>query len=346
VINLARCLDVNQYVFRMRDPTECYNEFPVKYMHGNEHFEGWLRPVSREIVSEPTQGDCETSFYFDTGKKVLLLNNRTVIEAHIPYLQLPNDNAPSSKITEQAFSSSGHINMKEYGNTNHILNVIKQVNNPNRIDKILQASMAGKKLTPGQQDISSRLSLLTLAPLYSTLQHGVAGLFGLVVFVVFLCLAWRFRCLIFKLCRLIVRCTCWCCRRRSLHRSRDHVLYTEMQGLAANTRATPRPVQDNQKPETTRDAETQTCLHLESAPAYPESNPPLYPEIVDLPDFEEQERLIQSPYNPQVVELPQTSRLHQIIEFRTQVTDERPRQRNIAAQENQQKLPLQGLLPR
>jgi len=171
---VARCNEITEYQFIMPNDTVCTAEFPVRYIYKHEQYVGYLRGLSKEIVSEPTIIPCPMPpFYFDTGDEIILLNNKSMI-SNIPYLPLPIENDHNYEMADIAFTSQGHLKTKKLDGTANLMALMKLASNPNRIDHILKAHQSGIPLTPQQYGVSDSLRDLMLRPFEDLAYTGLS----------------------------------------------------------------------------------------------------------------------------------------------------------------------------
>lgn len=287
---ISKCIPIHQYVFMMPNESTCTVEFPVKYIYNNQQYEGWMKPLSHEIVSEPELTACpRQNFYFDTGDDVILLNNKTNVNAHIPILQMPNDKDEKRKQVEIAFTSTGHVNLNQFDKSNDFYKFLKQTTSPNKIDAILRKHYMGSPLTPQQMEISQTLRKLTLDPIKEMVAKGMAIIAIIIVFIIMIKILICFR-------KAISQCMFKiCCLPCSM-------IYKKLSGrqqlpTSINEQELRPMIRENTtKPQQRQKSRTETVLYTSVQPSTPllEDPAPLYP---DLPKYEDQINEV-TPYNP------------------------------------------------
>ena len=273
VIMISKCTEIRQYQFIMRNDSFCTAEYPVRYIHRNEHFSGFVRGISKEIVDEPTIVECPNKpFYFDIGDEAIQLNNRSVI-SNLPVLQLPNENKETKHIPDIAFSSKGHIGVKNTGDSN-LLSLIKLAHNPNRIDYILKETIKGNILTQQQEKVSRSLRKLTLDPIMDVLIKVGSVLLSIAVAVVLVKLCFMYRV-------ALLAGFCWLRTRRNRNPTTivaPETTYTELLPMASSSNGKKSGPKTNTNPS----LPTERVLLMEPEASAP---PPLYPDL-QLPAYE------------------------------------------------------------
>lgn len=130
---------------------DCIVEWPLQYMYQYKTYNGWMRPISHEIVHEPTPIPCPArSFYFDVGSDSILLGNRT-FKQNLPFIpsleygteQLENEpkyNAIQGVYTPEEISDfSVHYELQ------------KNLRENTETERIIRMKIEGKTLTQEQE---------------------------------------------------------------------------------------------------------------------------------------------------------------------------------------------------
>jgi hypothetical protein len=71
ILSVFKCDIIYNYMFQPR--TECQVEWPILFLHNHDQKEGFLTPLSHEIVDTATPTECPAGqFFFDSGTHVVL----------------------------------------------------------------------------------------------------------------------------------------------------------------------------------------------------------------------------------------------------------------------------------
>jgi hypothetical protein len=72
ILSVFKCDIIHNYMFQPR--TECQVEWPILFLHNHDQKEGFLIPLSHEMVDTATPTECPAGqFFFDSGSHVILL---------------------------------------------------------------------------------------------------------------------------------------------------------------------------------------------------------------------------------------------------------------------------------
>jgi hypothetical protein len=163
ILSVFKCDIIHNYMFQPR--TDCQVEWPVLFLHNHDQKEGFLTPLSHEIVDTATPTECPAGqFFFDTGSHVVLLNNRS-IKYDLPTLPRPGDNTEVGNIPELSFASPGVYTAAEISGRETLLALLRDMKNNYRVDDYLRAYETGSHYSPGHHQIRAAFQKATLSPM-------------------------------------------------------------------------------------------------------------------------------------------------------------------------------------
>jgi len=124
----------------------------VVYAYQHHVYNGWMRPISHEIVSQPTPVPCPPpSFYFDIGVESILLTNRT-FKQNLPFL-------PSLEVGKQVTEKEpsfalnrGVYSPDEVSQLTISFEMQRNLAENNRLENIINKRMQGKQLTTDENE--------------------------------------------------------------------------------------------------------------------------------------------------------------------------------------------------
>ena len=127
------------------------------------------------IVTKATKTPCPSpDFYFDSGKSVVLLANKT-ITTNIDVLPKPGEGMDSTDLSLPllSFKSPSVYSMEEMTSQETIMGMIREMGHQYRIDDAIQLSRKGSVLTP---DVADTIAALRDA-ITSPVKSFIGGLF-------------------------------------------------------------------------------------------------------------------------------------------------------------------------
>jgi hypothetical protein len=143
-----KCDIIHNYMFQPR--TECQVDWPILFLHNHDQKEGFLTPLSHEIVDTATPTECPAGqFFFDSGAHVVLLNNRSV-KYDLPTLPRPGPYRPGPDLS---FSIPGVYTAAGISGRETLLALLRDMKNNYRVDEYLRAHESGSQYSPGHYQI-------------------------------------------------------------------------------------------------------------------------------------------------------------------------------------------------
>lgn len=196
VLSVYKCDKIYNYMMLTRN--ECTTDWPILYLDSHDKKQGYLTPLSHEIVESPNIVTCPPpDFYFDTGIEVYLLTNRT-IPSHLPTLPKPSENLKASHLPDISFSGVGVYKASALSNKESILELVRDMRNNIQFDGIIQSTIEGRQLTPEQTLFLSTV-IKTLSTPFRLFFDNIVGTFiSGALMVILAILAYRHRVFIWE----------------------------------------------------------------------------------------------------------------------------------------------------